>query len=374
MKKLIVSICTVFCLMAAPLTAVEWGGLFFNDTGASMDVSEPENLEISQANGLSLWLKSPLADSGFYFSGEALYKFKLSFKKGDSPVFEQIADVPLLKVAGDVELGSGLLSLNAGRFYYVDSTATVLSQTIDGASVKYSLPAVNLGLFLGYTGLLNSLNVPMAGCSPKPEAKIYDLAEPYLPLGVTFEFPSLFANQSLELDAYYIADLTVSENSRCYADLLLSGPITNSVFYNVTTSFGFVNFKDLMNYSSFALLFFPTKAVTVTAGANFGSADDQGPFTAYSSLAATSMLAAGKITPKAAFTYTTDSLYFNVGGNLPFEYIDSKYGISVTQWDFSLMYNIFTDFQVGFTVNTTFDLTGSNSHNFKAKLSAALAF
>ena len=372
MKKLIVSICTVFCLMAAPLTAVEWGGLFFNDTGAGINGPDYNDLEISQANGLSLWLKSPLADSGFYFSGEALYKFKLTFPKGDSPVFEQIADVPLLKVAGDVELGSGLLSLNAGRFYYVDSTATVLSQTIDGASVKYSLPAVNLGFFLGYTGLLNSLNVPMAGCSPKPEAKIYDLAEPYLPLGVTFEFPSLFANQSLELDAYYIADLTVSENSRCYADLLLSGPITNSIYYNLVSSVGSVNtFKSIMNYSAFTLIAFPTETVAINAGVEYGSAQGQGSLATF---VAPGYSYNGDIVPKAGFTFATSTMSLDLSGSYILGYDGTKYSGTRADVNAGFIYNIFSDFQVGLAFTGQIDVTGGNDSSYNLYLNVALAF
>lgn len=376
MKKLIVSICTAFCLLAAPLAAVEWGGLIFNDTGAELQGPEyADSLTITQANGLSLWVKSPLADTGFYFSGEALYKFKLAFAKGSDTTLEQIADVPLLKVSGDVELGSGIFTLNAGRFYYVDSTTAVISQTIDGVSAKYALPSVKFGGLLGYTGLLNALNVSMAGGSPKTDSKIYGLTDnPYLPLGITFEVPSLFANQALELDAYYLLDLGEAKINKCYANLMLSGPLTSSLFYNVATSFGFVDFKDMMNYSSFSLLIFPSDTTTFTLGAMFGSADGQGPFTAFDSISTTSILAASNITPKIAFTYTNSNLYFNIGGNVPFGYDGSKYGISQAGCDLNLLYNIFSDFQIGFSVNSTIDLTGANTHSFNAKLSAALAF
>ena len=161
MKKLIISICTILCLMAAPLASVEWGGLLFNESGAS--TSDFKEITIKQTDGISLWLKSPLGkDSGFYFSSEILYKFSLDIAKGSDPQFKQIFDLPMLKVTGDLNAGAGLLSLNAGRFYYVDATSAVISQVVDGVALSYTLPTVKLGGFLGYTGLLNSLNVPMA--------------------------------------------------------------------------------------------------------------------------------------------------------------------------------------------------------------------
>lgn len=372
MKKLIISICTVLCLMAAPLASVEWGGLLFNESGAS--TSDFKEITIKQTDGISLWLKSPLGkDSGFYFSSEILYKFSLDIAKGSDPQFKHIFDLPMLKVTGDLNAGAGLLSLNAGRFYYVDATSAVISQVVDGVALSYTLPTVKLGGFLGYTGLLNSLNVPMAVNSSNNN-EIYNMADPYLPLGVTIEFPSLIGNQSLEFDAYYIQDLGGSDNNRAYANVILSGPITNALFYNAATSFGFMNFKDLMNYSSFTLLAFPSEKVSLSAGASFGSADGMGPFTAYSSLAATSVLAASKITPKAAFSYTTESMNVDLNASLPLEYTDDTYKIGSPNIGFAYIYNIFSDLQLGFSVNADIDLTGSNAHNINAKLNLALAF
>lgn len=373
MKKLIVSICTAFCLMAAPLSAIEWGGLLFNDSG----VSTPDfsAITIKQSDGVSFWVKTPLGeDSGLYFSSEALYKFNIDIPlKGDT-TFTQIVDVPLLKVSGDLNLGSGVLSLNAGRFYYVDASSAVIAQVVDGVSVSYGLPLVKVGGFVGYTGLLNALNTPMA-VAPEKDNKFYNMAYPYLPVGVTFELPSLLGNQSLEFDGYYLLDLgsAKDKNNLFYASAILSGPITNSIYYNLDTTVGLLNFKDAMNYSSLSLLVFPSEAVSFTAGATFGSAD-QGPFVNYASIATSSILAAGRITPKVGLSYTTGSMYAGVNGDFMLAYADSKYSPSNTDWNIEFIYNIFTDLQVGLTVNTTFDLTEAKANNYVAKLNISLAF
>ena len=372
MKKLVISICTLLCLMAAPLSSAEWGGLLFNDSGVS--TSDFSDITIKQSDGISLWLKAPLGvGSGFYFSSEALYKFTLEIAKGSDPVLTQIADLPMLKIWGETNLGSGVFTLNAGRFYYVDSTAAVLSQTIDAVSVKFAFPSIAVGAFAGYTGLLNALNVPM-NCTPTTNSEIYNLAYPYVPLGFILDFPSLFGNQGLELDAYYMVDLGENKKNLCYADLLLSGPITNTVYYNLATSFGFIDFKDMMNYSSLSFLIFPSEKVTLSAGATFGSADGQGPFKAYSSLSAASPSYAGAITPKAALTYTTATMCIDVSGNLALTYSDPIYKPNDSNWSFSFIYNIFSDLQLGFTVNAKLDVTGANQHNYDAKLNLALAF
>ena len=65
MKKLVISICTLLCLMAAPLSSAEWGGLLFNDSGVHTE--DFSSFKINQPDGISLWLKTPLGvGSGFH--------------------------------------------------------------------------------------------------------------------------------------------------------------------------------------------------------------------------------------------------------------------------------------------------------------------
>ena len=371
MKKLIVSICTALCLMVSPLAAFEWGGLISNDSGIT--TPDFKDITFKQSDGISLWGKSPLGkDSGFYFSGEALYKFNLEIAKDTDPALTQIFDIPLLKFYGDIKIGENLLSLNAGRFFYSDATASVLSQIIDGVDLSYKLETLSLGFFLGYTGLLNSLNTQMA-VAPEKDNQVYNMAYPYLPVGASLEFPALPANQSLQLAAYYLADLGSNKVNLTYAELVLSGPITNSIFYNAATTFGFANFKDPMNCSSLAFLFFPSDSISLNAGVTFGTAD-QGPFVNFTSLAPSSLSAAAAIAPKLAFTFTTGDLCLDLDGNFVLAYEDSKYAPASTNWNLGFVYNIFSDLQVGLTVNTTFDLTDAKENNYAAKLNISLAF
>lgn len=370
MKKLIVSICTALCLLASPLAALEWGGLIFNDSGIT--TPDFKDITFKQSDGISLWLKSPLGDnSGFYFSAEALYKFNLEIPKGGKAAFTQIADLPLLKVSGDIELGSGLFSLNAGRFYYADGTGNVISQVVDGASAAYKLASVNIGAFAAYTGLLNALNVPMAA-GPEKENKIYNLAYPFLPLGLSLELPTLAGNQSLQIEAYELLDFGANKTNLTFANLILSGPITNSLYYNAATSFGFAE-KTVMNCSSLALLLFPTESISLNAGVTFGSGE-QGPFGNFVSLAPASLTAAGTITPKAAFTFTSGDMCLDLGANFVLAYADSKYAPANTNVNLGFIYNILSDLQTGLTVNTTFDMTEAKTNKYEAKLNISLAF
>ena len=374
MKKVIISICTVLCLLAFPLSAMEWGGLLSNDSGVS--IAAPDNdLTFKQSNGISLWFNSPLGeDSGFSLSGETIYKYYLTIMKDVDPQFLQIFDVPLLKVAGDVQAGSGLLSLNAGRFYYVDTSTAVLSQPIDGISVSYNLPVVNFGLLAGYTGLLNSLNVSMTFPSEK-DNDIYRMAYPIVPIGASLEFPSFAGNQSFKIDAFYLLDCGSGEDKEnlCYANLILSGPITNIVYYNLATSLGFVNFEDMMNYSAFSLMIFPTQLLSINAGVTYGSAE-QGPFKQFISVNSSAMAASGKITPSAGFTVTAGNLCFDLNGNFVLAYDGEKYSGTNSDINANFIYNVFSDLQIGLSVNASIDVTGANAHTYGANLNVSLAF
>lgn len=367
MKKLLLSICTVLFVFSASLSAVEWGGVFKDETG----ISAPE-ITFKQSNSLSLWLNAPLGqDSGFVFSTEAFYKYNLEISK-DEKTFENIADLTLLKVAGDIQLGEGLFSLSAGRFSVLDATGAVFAQTSDGLMLSYALSRVKLGFYAGYTGLLNELNVPM-GVMSESDNKVYNLAYPYIPLGLTVALPSLFLNQNLTLQGYGLIDLGEDKSNCFYANLVFAGPITNIIYYNLSTSFGSVNFKSLMNYTGLTFYVFPTDTITVTGGLDFGSAD-QGKLAAFTSASVKSTEVESKITPKLGFTYGNDVLCADLGAKFLLEYADEKYNASGINLSASFVYNIFSDLQLGLDANASIDLTEAKQSDYTVKLNVSLAF
>lgn len=370
MKKLLLSVLTVLFVISAPLSAFEWGGVIKDETG----ITTPDfsNIIFNQSNAVSLWVKTPLgADSGFNLSAEAMYKYNLAIAKG-SMSFENIADLNLLKVAGSLTVGDGLLSLSAGRFSTTDATGAVIAQTADGLYVDYALNAVKLGVYAGYTGLVNSLNVSM-GVSPEKENKIYNMAYAYAPMGLSVAFPSLFLNQNLTIQGYGFLDCTSNKNNLFYGNLVLAGPFSNSIYYNLATSVGSANFKTLMNYSAFTLYVFATDAVSVTGGVEFGSAN-QGSLSAFTSVSAKSLEVSSNIIPNLGFTFGTDVLCLDLGAKLKVTYAGDKYKVSGTEADVDFVYNIFSDFQVGLNVNAFIDLTEAKANNYTAKLNIALAF
>ncbi len=371
MKKILVSICTALFILAAPLSAFEWGGVLKDDTGIT--TPDFKAITFNQSNSISLWFKAPFGESKFKLTGEGFYKYNLSVTK-EGLTFSNIADLTLFKIDGKVNAGAGLLTINAGRFSTADATGAVFAQTSDGLSIVYSLPVVKFGLYGGYTGLLNYLNVPMA-ITPEKENKVYSMAYAVAPMGVTIELPSLFLNQKLTLQGYALLDCGKNKSNMFYGNIALAGPITNSIYYNLASSVGSVNFKNLMNYSSFALYIFPIKEISINAGAEFGSAE-QGKLAAYTSASVKGTGASGMIAPNLTFIYGNDVLCLEFGGkyNLTYNTEKSNYAGTGADINAGFVYNIFSDLQVGLNATARLDLTEAKQNDFEAKLTMALAF
>ncbi|MBR5402199.1 MAG: hypothetical protein IK102_10365 [Treponema sp.] len=370
MKKLLVSICTAFLIVSASLSAFEWGGVLKDETGIT--TPDFKAITFNQSNSIVLWAKTPLGkDSGFSFSTEALYKYNLAVTK-DSTTFDNIVDLTLFKVAGALTAGEGDLSIDAGRFYTADSTGAVIAQICDGLNVSYALSRVQFGLFAGYTGLINSLDVTSA-VAPEKDNKVYNLAYPYVPLGLKVLLPALFLNQNLTLEGYALFDCGSNKTNLYYANLVFAGPFTNIIYYNLSTSFGSADFKNLMNYSAFTLYVFPTDTISVTGGLDFGTGDKDkvGAYNAISSKVAD---VSARIVPRAGFTYGTDNLCLDLTGKFILGYADEKYSAAGTELDVNFVYNIFSDLQVGLEAKAFFDATESKANDYTVKLNVALAF
>ncbi len=376
-KLLIGAVCALFTFVS-PVASVEWGGILKNDTQGLLPAFK--NFSLSQSDSLYMWLSSPLGESGLYFSGEGMYKFTLTTADSN---FTQFIDVDLLKISGDYETAKGILSVSAGRYMVSDNTAAIFAQNIDGVSVKYAGKRFSVSGFGGYTGLLNSLNVTMLnkdGVSFSPETKIYSLSNGFVPAGVSFELPSLFANQSLSIQTLAFIDLGEEKYNRFYGTLLLSGPITNSFLYNFSTSFGTNDFSSLMNYSALNFYLYPKDFLSVSFGAEYASGKNGSlsPFLGVTSRSVVNSLTApqttGAIVPNVVFSVVLDRMYFGVTSKFLMAIPEGKVETKGVEADLSFIYAVFTDLQIGFDLNSYFDISKNNEDNLTATLRAAISF
>lgn len=372
-NKLFLSVIFSFCVTTFSVAAVEWGGIFKNDSQVL--------LPINQSNSIYLWLASPLGDSGLYFSGEAMYKYNLTID--DENVFTHFFDVDLFKVYGDYAVGDNTLSLSFGRYMITDETSAVFAQNSDGLSVKFSADLVNVTGYVGYTGLLNSQNVSMLdkeGLVFAGEDSVYSLANPFIPVIATITFPSLFANQSLSLQESAFIDLGDGKSNRYYSTLLMSGPVTNSFSYSLASVFGSVDFKNLMNYSIINFNVYPTDSLLLSFGAEFASGNN-GSFSAFKGITSRNIVnsvsapeTSGVLVPNVAVTYIYSNLLLSTNAKLLFGLPEDGFSTEGFEADVSIIYNVFTDLQLGLDVTAYCGISNKDENKTTATIRAAISF
>jgi len=380
-KKRFCSIAVAFLVSIFSLSALDWGGILKNNTKALLPTFS--EFGISQTDDLYLWLNTPLGNSNFYFYTEGLYEFNYSNVYGTSSL-SVILDLDLFKFAGDIEFdNSNILSISLGRFAVSDAGAIIFSQNIDGLFIKYQTGFMNISAFGGYTGLLNAQTVTMLTSDALPYAKesaLYSLANPFIPFNATIEFPSLFGNQSLNFQVNGVVDLGEYSSSRYYATLWLTGPVTNTIFYNVSTIFGTKDFSSLMNYSSFDLYIYPTNMFFFSAGVEYASGNN-GPFSPFvgvttrtlvNSLSAPETSAA--LLPKLSATFISNKVSLSLLGKF-YMACPSSFEAQGVEADLLFSYIVFTDFQLGLDINSYFDITEQkDNNNLSATLRVAISF
>lgn len=379
-NRFLISAICVFFVFATPAASLEWGGILKDDTQVLLP--NFKDFSFSQSNSLYMWLTSPLGKSGMYFSSEGMYKYTLTVSDGSNN-FVNVVDVDLFKISGDYELDKGTFSFAAGRYMFADSTSAIFAQNIDGVSVKYSGKKFAISAFGGYTGLLNSLVVSMlnkdGNVFDSPNT-FYNLANAFVPAGATFEFPSLFANQALSIQALAVMDFGEEKYNRFYGTLLFSGPLANNFQYYLASSFGTNDFASIMNYSTLLFYLYPTDIMTVSFGAEYASGKNGflSPFLGVTSRSVVNSLTApqttGSIIPNLSCSFVIDRIYIGISSKFLMAIPESKIQAKGVEADLSFIYAPFNDLQIGFDVNSYIDISKSNENNLTATLRAALSF
>jgi len=378
MKKALLA--AALCALITPLFATEWGGVYKNNSQVSS--SDFKSFSLNQNDALYFWANQPLNEDGsIYASAEAFYQFKYAGPIPGATVTNTV-DIDLLKIAGALDLGDNSLDFSAGRFYAADNTGAVFAQVSDGAYVKYSTTLLNVSAYAGYTGLLNGNSVTLLDSNAIAYDSgdgIYTLSHGFVPVTLGLAFPVLFGNQSLSVQGNAFIDLGAEKENRYYGNLVLSGPITNSVYYKASAVAGSTNFKNLMVYSSADVYIFPLESLMINAGAEYASGKNGGlsPFagvstkTAYAS--ASSPETSGVILVKANTGISLDSIYTGAGAKVVMDCLDS-FMMKGIEGNATFTYSIFSDFQAGVDLSFYKDFVTDSENNFSATLRAAISF
>lgn len=385
-KKTIISVIAAISLSTSAFCA-EIGGIFKNESTLSVNKFDFSKYNFTQANGIYLWLTSPIANTGWDFSSEALYKIKFYAPLNK---FVNILDVDLFKFSNQIEVKNGKFDFSIGRFFFADNTASIFAQVCDGAYVQYSLPSVSFGFYGGYTGLLNSLNVTMlskdayAVASGDSNQNVYSLAYRYVPILFSVQFPSLWGNQSLGVQGSAFIDLGSEEYNRFYLNLLAKGPVKGSIYYEASTTFGIPNFdfaNALSNYTNLKMSYYIKENMAVYADVVYASGNNgflhtfRGftSKTAYYSYPQPEL--SGVIIPGAKFSMTGSYVSLETAAKLVFGVPDSQISFNGVEADGTFYFNVASDLQVSLDIKVYADIAtkGENS-NYQAGVNLVFAF
>ena len=197
MKKVILCIIVFSCIFFSA-SAFSWSGIVDDETklSANHDFSE---IDLNQGNGIYLSLNSRLGQKdNLRIAGEVLYKYSLACDfKNEKATLKNIVDVDLLKVSGEWKIEKNLLSVDAGRFKYSDFSGVVFTQISDGAYAGYDTLKTKASCYIGYTGLLNRLNVLMSENGFKKNEQFYELCPKYIPVMADFSYKALFEKHKI---------------------------------------------------------------------------------------------------------------------------------------------------------------------------------
>lgn len=374
MKKITSSLIAL-SLLSANIAAFEWGGKIDNTTKFDDDVNK--DFDLNQKDSLSLWVTSPLnKNNTASFSAEGLYSFEYDQKDDD---VTNIADINLFKFSVYKKVGSeGTLLFNIGRFGISDSSNIVFNQKCDGLLFGYSVTKLSVLAYGGYTGLLNSLTTsiitPEDSEFESDDNDFYSLAAKYIPYGIMFKFPSLFANQNANVQSWGFSDLNGDSFNRYYASVDLNGYLGKLVSYKIGTTFGTEDFDGMTNLSFANLSFYPCDFAEISVGGTYASGDNGSlkPFVGFSSM--TSCLAASEPEYSDIVKFELNSIFtintygtVAAGGAAVF---DSTVDYKGFQWQFDTNWNILSDIQLGFSAYQFFgDNSDENKTSFSLKAS-----
>lgn len=379
MKRSLISI--LFAMLLLPSSfGYEWGLSLVNST--EFKGQEFDSLKLNQNDSLSLWTKIPFNKSNSsYLVGDISYHFKYE-DAGNNPVgLQNIVNLNMFKFVSELSFNNvNKLFIMAGRFPIVDSSRKVFAQSSDGLYLKYAGVFTNISLYGGYTGLLNSKEVTVLTPSEtkykEASNDFYTLAPKYVPVSVMFNFPSLFANQQLNIQGWGFLDLNGDNFNRYYANIELDGYLAKGLNYSLSSVFGTVNFENLMNCSELNIKYFISEPFALQCSALYASGKNE-IFDAFTGVTSNSVILAYENTEcsnlfKAelgAVVSVKQKCLISAKGAYVADFTDESMNYRGIQWESNIIWNIFDDIQLSASMGQFY---GQDSKDNRTSMSVNL--
>jgi len=246
MKRIVSTLFIIVLQLQLSLSAFEGGGLFSSSFNFDIGTPQKENnpTYFSNSNKLTLWAKQNIDEEGYYnFSaqGSAYLKIrKLIAPNGTKPELKPTLDIDVLKFSLFFPLEKqGSLEVDFGRRGIVDSTGIIVSQSFDGAFLKYKTPKLEVMTSLGFTTLLNA-NTVILNEVYKTGNPVYSLAKSYTSVMAFFHIPISKTSYSIDLDTLNFFETKKNGKLKFYLTSVLKGPIIRRLFFSISASASFL--------------------------------------------------------------------------------------------------------------------------------------
>ena len=302
-KRYLISILLLSAAAGAFAIDIEYGGLAtstLSAEGDSIEASCKTNLNTKAKQDLTGWIKFPITkDEKLSFAGQGSITTEY-IQKYDKDKQTKIGfDLDLFKVTYLEKMSAdSACSVSFGRFKYSHLTNVVFSQKNDGVLLRFDASKVKLGLYGGYTGLLNQQNVKILNEDGDNYRKIdedlkwyehlYEWADPYVTTSFVMSFPYLFLNQTVafEISSFFgtkgPAYERALEYNRYYATLSFSGPLAPKLSYALATTMFTEKFNHLGNLTQLSFTYNTGfKNASISLNGVYASGNGNGPFSRF---------------------------------------------------------------------------------------------
>ncbi|MCK9169629.1 MAG: hypothetical protein M0P01_04375 [Treponema sp.] len=354
MKKITAAAFASASLLLLPLPAFDFGGKIGSTTKYQGNAFD--SLKLYESSTSHLWVSSLLnEDTKLRFNADGSYEFR--YDETDAS-YKNILDVNLLKLSGTLSSGRYTkLNFAAGRFFVSDVTGIVFSQVSDGFYTKFETPSLDFDVYAGTTALLNAHDVTII--TPETTAynpdfnTVYAACPPYVPVGISMNFPSLFLNQTLTAEGWGFIDFSSDKYNRWYGTAAVSGPLAGNVFYSLMTTAGTEKFDSISDLSKVTVTLYPVPTASIAVSGVYASGKNGflSGFTGFTSRTAYLSLPepeyTGIIKADLSGSYTvTSNFCLSGGGACVFACPDDIVTYDGLQWSFNAVWNIFYDLQL----------------------------
>lgn len=376
MKKIICSL-VITAALFSQVSSLSWSGLFNNNSKLNKSGSAKPVFE--QSNSLFFSIAQPVSEEkNIRLNAEVMYNFDLTSSNGKNTI-KNVADLDLLKLSGQIQIGTADLNYSIGRFNMSDISTVVFNQCCDGVYAAYKTRKWKTGIYAGYTGLLNSLNVSMIDQGTASN-DIYRLAVKYVPVMADFSYSGLFGSNVIDVQADGFISLQKNVKNKFYGSVTLTGPILKSGSYSFAAVVGTENFQNVALFTKLDASFYISDFAMATAGAEYASGKT-GPFESFKTISSRvaynalgGMQTSGIIAPKVSFLYAGKKMYVNATEKIVFSAASDIIKMQGFDTSVSVIYNIFTDLQIGCDLTMFNSVKEKELSYYGGTIKATLAF